>query len=253
MLTLAVDTASQIGSVALFNNGQIVAEKSWQRQESHSELITSETSALLQENQHTLHDLNHLAVNLGPGSFTGIRVGINLIRTLGYCLNLPVLGINSLELVAQQLIKYSFDNNFSIENSNQLPTARIVQYAFRDLVYTASYQMIFDQGRGPTKVVERDPPRCLTFQDCLNLISAPTLVLGSGANLLIDLADSSKKSFLLRNPLLRDHSLSSDFGSFLALDEGPAHVNSWIHTIPLYIRASEAEEKLKSGLLKPAF
>src|SRR6185437_6559107 len=76
-------------------------ETSWSKKAMHSELATVELQKLLTQAGIVLRDLTHLAVNVGPGSFTGLRVGLSLAKSLAYALSLPVWTKSSLELLAQ--------------------------------------------------------------------------------------------------------------------------------------------------------
>src|ERR1035437_8509156 len=109
MTLLAVETTSAMGSLCLAdiqkNNFEILSTRSWQKKSSHSEIITLELEAGLKEADLKLAVLTHLAIDNGPGSFTGIRVGLNLIRSLSYALNLPVRNFCSLEVLAFQNLK----------------------------------------------------------------------------------------------------------------------------------------------------
>src|SRR4051812_2307414 len=98
--TLAVATSGVYGSLALAGK-QVM----WDKKAMHSELATVKLQELLALANLTLKNLTHIAVNVGPGSFTGIRVGINLARTLAYGLSLPVAPFNSLALLAAKYLQ----------------------------------------------------------------------------------------------------------------------------------------------------
>ncbi|MCB0351613.1 MAG: tRNA (adenosine(37)-N6)-threonylcarbamoyltransferase complex dimerization subunit type 1 TsaB [Bdellovibrionales bacterium] len=229
MFTLAVETSTHQGSLTLFSDNQIVDTECWSRVGSHSEFLTSSLQSILKKHSLSLQQLNRLAVGTGPGSFTGIRVGINFIRTLGYGLHLPIYSLNSLHLLASQIKDSSFSN------------IRVVQYAFRDLLYTGQYKL--DQGR----VVEFEKPSAVTAAQLITQLKEPTLILGSGAELLLSLASPKINEYIIRNTDFSDDPHSVFFQNTCALDKSLIHLTDWIHTIPLYIRASEAEEKMKMG------
>ena len=90
MILLSVDTSGLEGSLALarLENGQILNlhEAQWLKKAMHSEVATVKLQELLTASQTTLKDLTHLTVNVGPGSFTGLRVGLSLVKTLAYSL-----------------------------------------------------------------------------------------------------------------------------------------------------------------------
>src|SRR4051812_5424411 len=93
--TLAIVTSGSTGSLALGH-----AQVAWTKKAMHSELATVKLSELLNAGGRQLGEITRLAVNIGPGSFTGIRVGINLARSLAYGLGIPVASFNTLEVLA---------------------------------------------------------------------------------------------------------------------------------------------------------
>src|SRR4051812_44347917 len=104
MNLLSVDTSGTKGSLALarIENSTVksLEQVEWTKKAMHSEIATVELEKLLLKTKVELRDLNLLAVNIGPGSFTGLRVGISLVKTLAYSLGLQVHAINSLESLA---------------------------------------------------------------------------------------------------------------------------------------------------------
>lgn len=236
MITLAIDTAATHGSLALFNSKKIFASAQWQKTGSHSEFITLQMQKLLVDYDLKLTDISRLAVNIGPGSFTGIRVGINFARALAMSFQLPIFTCNSLNLLAHQVFKYP-----------QFQNILCAQLAFGNWCYVS--QCNFNNN----SLVEVTPPTALKTDDLASFIVTPTLVLGSAYTWLEKQLTTETKPLLLRHSSMRDYTLAQDFESTHANDESLDQLTSWIHTIPLYVRASEAEEKLKAGLLKPTF
>src|ERR1700744_5328127 len=104
MILLSVDTSGATGSLALVQMSGTSVDSSeqvaWTKKAMHSEVATVELQNLLKKTKVELRDLTHLVVNVGPGSFTGLRVGLSLAKTLAYTLSLPVCSLNSLEVLA---------------------------------------------------------------------------------------------------------------------------------------------------------
>ena len=99
-LCLSIDTASDLTSVALVDDmGQkAVAELTVAR--GQGEALFSMISQLFDEMHKTPSDLTHIGVAVGPGSFTGVRIGLATARGLGLALGIPVLGVNNFQAVA---------------------------------------------------------------------------------------------------------------------------------------------------------
>jgi tRNA threonylcarbamoyladenosine biosynthesis protein TsaB len=98
---LAIDTATQFASVALYQEGTgIIAESSWHTAMNHTvELMPTIVRTLRLQNLAP-ERLNAVAVALGPGSFTGLRIGLSVAKGLCMALELPIVGIPTLDIVA---------------------------------------------------------------------------------------------------------------------------------------------------------
>jgi tRNA threonylcarbamoyladenosine biosynthesis protein TsaB len=99
---LAFDTSTQRGSVALLEGREIRADLRLQSLQTHSTLLLSSIQFLLCRLNWTLNDLNLVAVGIGPGSFTGIRIGIATALGISQSLSIPFAGISGLEALAHQ-------------------------------------------------------------------------------------------------------------------------------------------------------
>ena len=96
---LAIDTASQMCSVALQVGGEII-ERQTEAANQHSNLVLGMVDELLAEAGVTLAQLDLIINDVGPGSFTGIRIGLGVTQGLAYGADVPVLGVDSLSTLA---------------------------------------------------------------------------------------------------------------------------------------------------------
>lgn len=99
---LAIDASTEHCSVALCCGGQKYTQ-TCETPKSHANVLLPMIDAVLQEGAVPLKDLNALVVSLGPGSFTGIRIGIGVTQGLAYGSGLPIIGFSSLETLAWQV------------------------------------------------------------------------------------------------------------------------------------------------------
>lgn len=100
MLTLAIDTATNTASCALAEDGKIISELSIQHGKTHSQKLMPMIKSVLSMCGRNLCDIDLYAVAIGPGSFTGLRIGVVTIKGLAYSLNKPVCGIPTLDSLA---------------------------------------------------------------------------------------------------------------------------------------------------------
>lgn len=97
MKILAIDTSTKAGSIALINKNELIIEHTFNLNITHSEYLLSCIDQLFKNANLDTKSLEKIAVALGPGSFTGLRVGISCARALAQCLKIPIVGIPSLD------------------------------------------------------------------------------------------------------------------------------------------------------------
>ncbi|MCX7608059.1 MAG: tRNA (adenosine(37)-N6)-threonylcarbamoyltransferase complex dimerization subunit type 1 TsaB [Anaerolineales bacterium] len=100
MLLLAVDTSTSFLGLALYDGVQVLAEQIWHGRARHTQELAPATAVLLERVGETVQSLQALGVALGPGSFTGLRVGLAFVKGLSLARHLPVVGIPTLDIVA---------------------------------------------------------------------------------------------------------------------------------------------------------
>jgi tRNA threonylcarbamoyladenosine biosynthesis protein TsaB len=99
-LVLAIDTSARVAGVALVTAEQVLAEETWRAAKSHTTQLLPVVQHVLRVNGGSTRDLTALAVAVGPGAFSGLRVGIATAKALAWALNIPCLGVGSLDALA---------------------------------------------------------------------------------------------------------------------------------------------------------
>lgn len=94
MLTLAIDTASSITSIAVLNGRKVVSEKNWESKKDEAEKLMPGIIKLVPD----IKKINKIIVVNGPGSFTGLRVGVSVANILAYLLNAELFAIGTFEI-----------------------------------------------------------------------------------------------------------------------------------------------------------
>jgi tRNA threonylcarbamoyl adenosine modification protein YeaZ len=126
-MELTIDTSSNIVSIAVSHQGEILAILTWRTRQNHTKELLPNLVCLLQQANVELASLEAIVVARGPGSFNGLRVGISTAKGLAFTLNIPLVGVNTLEAEA-----YPFA-------CTGLPL-RAVQKAGRQEIATAVYR-----------------------------------------------------------------------------------------------------------------
>ena len=107
MKILAIDTSSKICSVAVLEDKDVIIEKHIEDTKTHSEKLMPIIDEILKECNLELKDFDLFACGIGPGSFTGVRIGVSTIKAFCDVTGIPVVGVNSLESLAYN----TFDTN----------------------------------------------------------------------------------------------------------------------------------------------
>lgn len=99
-LLLHIDTATTYAGVCISENGKILAERSHAAQKDHASFLQPAIEAIFSETGYSLHQIEAVAVTGGPGSYTGIRVGLASAKGICFALNKPLIIINTLAVIA---------------------------------------------------------------------------------------------------------------------------------------------------------
>ena len=103
-LILNIETATKNCSVSLSKDGQTLSCKEMAEQNfSHAEKLHVFIEDVLVENNFSYTDLNAVAVSQGPGSYTGLRIGVSSVKGLCYALNIPMIAVDTLEILAKNI------------------------------------------------------------------------------------------------------------------------------------------------------
>ena len=225
-MVLAIETATPLGGVAVVGE-ELRGELALNAQETHSRRLLVGVEFLLQRLGLKLGDLAGIAVSIGPGSFTGLRIGLATAKGLHLATKLPLVGVCTLEALAL---------NASLAPQVICP----VLDARRRQVYTALYQ-----AQGPEELRELWPPSLISPERLVKKIQVPTIFLGDGLRPFGEFLSQELGARFVRAPRHLDHLRPANVG-FLGrkrLLRGEA--DDPYRLLPLYLRPSEAE--LKKG------
>lgn len=99
-LILNIDTSTSVCSVALAKNGQVVAQKENNEGLNHSVLLGTYISDILKETGTDPHQLDAVAISVGPGSYTGLRIGVSMVKGLCFGTGKPIIAVPTLQALA---------------------------------------------------------------------------------------------------------------------------------------------------------
>lgn len=97
---LGIETSSAVSSVAVMDDQRLIGELTVQAGLTHSEQLVPHIELLLKQSGVAKTALTGIAVSIGPGSFTGLRIGMGTAKALAYALNIPLLGVMTMDGIA---------------------------------------------------------------------------------------------------------------------------------------------------------
>ena len=231
MKILAVDTATQSCSVAVVEGSDLVAELTHSHGLTHTRRLMPMIDRVLEDCGLSLDDMDGLAVTLGPGSFTGLRIGLSTIKGLAFAASKPVAGVSALDVLARQV---------------PFADCRICAMidARKDEVYAADYQWRKD-GLEPLRKARAAPPEAVLAE--IAALTTPCLFVGNGARRYKDLIAAMQGGQARFCPDAQSVIRASVVG-VMAQEELHARRDIPLSELrPLYIRASDAEIHAAAG------
>ena len=130
MKVLSIDTSSKIASIAIIEDGRVLDEMHVLSEEEHSQTLMPMIEKMFNDNNMDLDEIDLIGCSRGPGSFTGIRIGIATAKAFSDAKNIPLIGIDSLEALAYSVV---------IEKENNDCEILAMINAKNDNVYSATY------------------------------------------------------------------------------------------------------------------
>jgi tRNA threonylcarbamoyladenosine biosynthesis protein TsaB len=113
-LLLNIDTATEHASICISHGERIIGMEESREQKNHAAFVQPAIVRLLNANQLQLSDIDAVAVTIGPGSYTGLRVGLASAKGICYALNKPLVTVNTLQVIAQAAYDYCVLNGVSM-------------------------------------------------------------------------------------------------------------------------------------------
>ena len=104
MYILGIDTSTMTGSVALITEDRLIAEQTLHAKTTHAERLLTTINQVMRSASLKIREVDGIAVASGPGSFTGLRIGVTTAKSIAYSLQKPIVAIPSLDALASQYL-----------------------------------------------------------------------------------------------------------------------------------------------------
>lgn len=227
MLILAFESSAKAASVALCRDGHLVSQYSQCSGLTHSHTLLPMAEDMLKNAELTLRDVDLIAVAHGPGSFTGIRIGVSTVKGLAWAGDTPCVGVSTLEAMAWHGLA---------AGSYVCP----VMDARRSQVYNALFEI--RDGR-PQRLCPDRPIALAELAEDVKKLDAPVFLVGDGAAITKAFFDAQGIPCRVapENLLWQDA-----WGvAMAAMDKEPGNADS---LLPVYLRLSQAERERQERL-----
>jgi tRNA threonylcarbamoyladenosine biosynthesis protein TsaB len=224
MTILAIDTSNYSLGVALLEENMVLGEYITNLKKNHSVRIMPAIQTLMKDCDRTPKDITKIVVAKGPGSYTGVRIGVTIAKTMAWSLKIPLVGVSSLEILAAGTGRY-FDGFVS-----PLFDAR------RGQIYTGLYA--YQDGK-LTAVKEDRLVMLADWVESLKEVSKPVLFVGNDLPLHQAVIEASLGSQALFAASTEQNPRPSEL-ALLGKDKQDEDIHSFV---PNYIRLAEAEAK----------
>ena len=228
MKILAMDTSSDVASVAVTEDGRLLGEYTMNnKKKTHSQKLMVMIDALLKDIEVDISEIDLFAVSHGPGSFTGLRIGVATAKGLAHACQKPIIGISTLEALAYNL---PFCEHIIVP----------VMDAGKNRVYAASY--IWDEGFRTL-----GEPEAMTIEECVESCGdlLETVFVGDGAAVHMDYIKEKlgDKAFFAPANSFEQRASSVACAAYEKYKNG--EISSYTEVNPVYLKKSQAERELE--------
>ena len=229
MLILAFESTAKAASTALVQDGKLVSQYSQCSGLTHSRTLLPMGEDMLKNAELKLADVDLLAVAHGPGSFTGVRIGVSMVKGLAWASDKPCVGVSTLEAMAWHGLA---------AGGLICP----VMDARRSQVYNALFRI---QDGKPVRLSEDRPIALAELAEELRAYGEPAFLVGDGAELSFRALTEKGIPCVLAPENLR---MQSAWGvAMAAQDKQPGNADT---LLPVYLRLSQAERERQERLQK---
>ena len=231
MKILALETSAKAVSAAVSEDGKILCSGYQDTGLTHSRTLMPIVEGILKNTGLTVQDCDAIAVAAGPGSFTGIRIGVSTVKGLAWAADKPCVGVSTLEAMAWHGLA---------AGGLVCP----VMDARRSQVYNALFQA--ENGK-PVRLCEDRPIALSQLAEELRTLNAPAFLIGDGAELAEKYLREQAIPCTVAPENLR---WQSAWGvAMAAMDKTPGNADA---LLPVYLRLSQAERERQERLAKEA-
>lgn len=235
MKILSVETSAVTASCAIYDGGHLLAATELRTRMTHSQTILPMVTDLLKNCNLKIADMDALAVSTGPGSFTGVRIGVSAVKGLAFAGDIPCVSVSTLEAMAYQVAEFAPHTEICA-----VMDARCAQ------VYTASFMWDGEKLNRMTEdmAISMDDLKSRWLAD-----GQKVFLVGDGAQLCYTTLHAQVPQLTIVPEQLRyQHAIGVAMAAVVAVKAGKTVSADMLQ--PQYLRLPQAERELKARLAK---
>jgi len=192
-LILNIETATTVCSVALARDGKVIAMEEVNNGYTHSENLTLFIEKIMKQSGHELTNLDAIAVSMGPGSYTGLRIGVSAAKGLCFALDKPLIAIPTLKNMA-------LGANISLIKSNTHPQGNKDNFLFCPMIDARRMEVYCTVYNQQLDIVKPTSADIIDKNSFSNLLEAATIYFfGDGAAKCKTYLEHNKNALFLGN------------------------------------------------------
>lgn len=223
-LILSLETSIEACSVALHKQGELLAEAAIKEPQAHASKLSLLIQEVLSKANVSSDSLQAIAVSLGPGSYTGLRIGVSTAKGLCYALNIPLIAVNTLHLLAFQV--------------QQQVDRQSLLCPMIDARRMEVYSIVYDASLTPLQPVKAEVIDELSYAELLSL--QPISFFGNGAE--------KCKAVIAHHNARFIHGvepLATSLGVIAATKYAKAEFEDLVRVEPFYLKEFQVKKSLK--------
>ena len=231
MIILGIDTTAVSAGAAVVKDGMLISETYVNTGLTHSQTLMTLIDMVLKLVDLTVDDVDAFAVSAGPGSFTGVRIGVSTIKGLCFAKNKPCFSVSTLEALA---------NSVDLEGYIICPVmdARCMQ------VYTALFEK---QGEDIVRLMDDSPKTLAELQEIISDFDKKIMFVGDGADLSYRFMSEKELNVTKFSEIFKfQHASGVAITAYRNYNRGTEYISA-DKLLPSYLRLSQAERELKKS------
>lgn len=239
MIILGIDTSTNQGSVAIAEDGKLLSESFLLLNSSYSKTLINSLDDLLKKCKIGINDIDGFAVSIGPGSFTGLRIGLSTCKGFNLATGKPIVPVGTLDAITESF----FPDSGFLNSALRTPHSELLLCPIIDAKKGEVYASLYKYEKGVIKKLEDD--MAVNPEKLCQKINEPAIFFGDGIKSYGDFIKDKLKGLAYFYNDAQKNSVAASIALLGGKKMERGDIEDSTALKPKYIRRSEAEIKLE--------